>query len=316
MPLSIVYAGTPRFAVPALEALVASPHRIAMVYTQPDRPAGRGRQLRASAVKERAAALGLPLRQPERLDAPADVSALAALAPELLVVVAYGLRLPPAVLAIPRLGCLNVHASLLPRWRGAAPIQRAILAGDAVTGVAIMRMEAGLDTGPVYASAVLAIDPRDTTATLSERLAARGTELLVAVIAELEAGHAQAVPQAVEGVSHARKLEKREALLDWHQPAVALERRVRALLPWPVAETRWRGAPLKVHEASALPGELATHPGVIVTADAGGLEVATGAGRLRLLAVQLAGRGIVSAREFLAAESARGLRAGAQLGEH
>ena len=314
MSLRVVYAGTPDFAIPPLAALTSSRYRVLAVYTQPDRPAGRGRQLRASAVKVRALAEGLPVMQPTTLDEPTAAAALAALAPDVVVVAAYGLLLPPAMLAVPRLGCLNIHASLLPRWRGAAPIPRALLAGDAETGVAIMRMEASLDTGPVYASARLAIDTGDTAATLGARLAVRGAALLLEVLAALEAASARALPQPTAGVSYARKLEKREAVIAWTRSAAELDRQVRALVPWPVAETTWRGAQLKVHAASVLPGGAGEPPGTIVAAGASGIDVATGEGRLRLLRVQRAGRGIVSAGDFAAAESRRGPLAGAGFG--
>ena len=320
MTLRVVYAGTPEFAVPALAALAAAGQTIVAVYTQPDRPAGRGRVASASPVKQAALALGIPVRQSASLkEAAAEI---AALAPALIVVAAYGLMLPPAVLALPRLGCVNLHASLLPRWRGAAPIQRALLAGDAATGVCIMRMEAGLDTGPVYACERVAIAARDTAATLATRLAAAGARLLVATIAALESGAAVATPQAAAGVSYARKLEKQEALIDWSASAAELDRRVRAFVPWPVAETRWRGAQLRVHEAEPLAAAVAAAavdgaagapaPGTILSATSAGIEVATGAGVLRLTRVQPAGRRIVAAHEF--ANAAGGTLIGARFG--
>ncbi|MBS0376715.1 MAG: methionyl-tRNA formyltransferase [Proteobacteria bacterium] len=314
VPLSVVYAGTPEFAVPALEALVAAGHRVAAVYTQPDRPAGRGRALAASPVKRRALELGLEVRQPATLKDPEVVAALAALAPEAIAVAAYGLLLPPAVLAIPRLGCLNIHASLLPRWRGAAPVQRALLAGDAETGVAIMRMEEGLDTGAVYATERTAIEAADTTASLTARLATLGAAALVATLARLEAGPLVPAPQPADGVRYAPKLEKREARLDWDAPATALARAVRAFVPWPVAETSFRGAQLRIHEAQAIEAPAGAPAGTIVAAGAAGIEVATGAGRLRLLAVQAPGRGVVAAAAFAAAEARRGPLVGERLG--
>ena len=321
MTLRVVCAGTPEFAVPALAALAAAGHTIVAVYTQPDRPAGRGRVASASPVKQAALALGIPVRQSASLkEAAAEI---AALAPELIAVAAYGLMLPSAVLALPRLGCVNLHASLLPRWRGAAPIQRALLAGDAATGVCIMRMEAGLDTGPVYACERVAIAARDTAATLATRLAAVGARLLVATIAALESGAAVATPQAAAGVSYARKLEKQEALIDWSACAAELDRRVRAFVPWPVAETRWRGAQLRLHEAEPLAAAVAAAavdgaagapaaPGTILSASSAGIEVATGAGVLRLTRVQPAGRRIVAAHEF--ANAAGGTLVGARFG--
>jgi len=314
VPLAVVYAGTPEFAVPALEALVAAGHRLLAVYTQPDRPAGRGRALTAPPVKRRALELGLAVRQPATLKDAAAAAALAALAPEVMVVAAYGLLLPPAVLAVPRLGCVNIHASLLPRWRGAAPVQRALLAGDAVTGVSIMRMDEGLDTGPVYATVPVAIGPRDTAAALATRLAEVGAQALLTTLAALGRGAAVATPQPAAGASYARKLDKAEALIDWQCAAAAIDRQVRAFLPWPVAETRFRGAQLRIHAAEPVAGAAPAPPGTVLAAGAAGVDVATGAGGLRLLRLQLAGRGVVSAGEFAASEARHGPLVGAQLG--
>ena len=311
MPFSVVYAGTPRFAVPALEALAASPHRLLGVLTRPDRPSGRGRAVTMSAVKVAARALGLPVLQPPTLKEREAIEALRAFGADLLLVVAYGLLLPPAVLRIPRFGCLNVHASLLPRWRGAAPVQRALLAGDTETGVAIMRMEAGLDTGPVYASERTPIGPRDTAAELTERLAARGGTLLLASLAALEEGAAVASPQSAAGITYAHKLKKEEAPLDWRLDAALLDRQVRAFLPWPVATASWRAAALRVHAAEPVPGE-GSAPGTIERIDASGVEVATGAGALKLTRVQAPGRGVVSAGEFANGASRDGFVRGAR----
>lgn len=300
--MRIVFAGTPVFAVPALEALVAADHEVAAVYTQPDRPAGRGRQLQPSPVKAAAMAHGLPVRQPLTLRTPEAASDLAALAPEVMVVVAYGLLLPPAVLAVPRLGCLNIHASRLPRWRGAAPLQRAIEAGDAITAVDIMRMEAGLDTGPVMLEDATPIGPRETAAQLHDRLSVAGGTLIVEALERLADGSATFVPQATTGVTYARKLEKAEARLDWTRAAEVLDRQVRAFDPWPVAETSWRGAQLRVHAAEPVvsPAAAGRAPGTVLEANPGMLEVACGGATcLRLLRVQEAGRKPVTAREFL-----------------
>ena len=297
MPLALVYAGTPEFAVPALERLVAHGFHLKAVLTQPDRPAGRGRAFLASPVKRRALELGLPVLQPESLNDRAVADTLGALAADAFIVAAYGLLLPKQLLALPRLGCLNIHASLLPRWRGAAPVQRALLAGDRCSGVAIMRMEEGLDTGPVYSSRALEIAPRETATTLTARLAALGAELLIETLAALAAGSARAEPQPAEGATYARKLTKSDAVLDWRQSAALLERSVRAFQPWPVAETRLGGAQLRIHEAQIAEGRTEP-PGTVVAAGANGIEVATGEGHLRLLRVQLAGRGIVDAAEF------------------
>ena len=312
MTLAVVYAGTPEFAVPALDAIVAAGHAVRAVYTQPDRPAGRGRELSMSPVKRRALELGLAVLQPATLREPSAAATLAALAPDVVVVAAYGLLLPPAVLAVAPLGCINIHASILPRWRGAAPVQRALLAGDAVTGVSIMRMEQGLDTGPVYAVERVPVGPRDTAAQLTERLAAVGARALVATLAALASGAAVAVPQPADGVCYARKLDKRDAPLDWTRTAAELDRQVRAFVPWPVAETRFRGAQLRVHEAEPAAG--GGQPGMIAAAGAAGIDVATGDGCLRLTRVQLAGRAVLSAAAFAAGASRGGPLVGARLG--
>ena len=284
--------------MPSFQALRAAGHSILAVYTQPDRPAGRGRKLSPSAVKQAALAAGIEVRQPLSLRTPEAAAALATLAPDLLVVVAYGLILPPAVLAVPRLGALNVHGSLLPRWRGAAPVERALLAGDAQTGVCIMRMDAGLDTGPLFLERATPILPGDTGGSLRERLAQLGAEGLVEVVAGLEAGGAVARPQPDEGACYAAKIDKREAQLDWTQPAQVLERTVRAFVPAPLAWTVWRGHRLRVGGAQLVAGS--GPPGQVLVAGPQGVEVACGTGGLRLTALQPPGGRMLSAREFLA----------------
>ncbi len=313
--LRIAFAGTPAFALPALEALAASPWRLVGVLTQPDRPAGRGRELAASPVKQRALQLGLPVAQPARLRTPEEQQALRDFAPDLLVVVAYGLILPPAVLAVPRLGCLNIHGSLLPRWRGAAPVQRAVLAGDRETGVAIMQMDAGLDTGPVFAQRAVPIGAQATSGELSEQLAGIGAALLVEVIAALEAGTARAVPQPAEGVTYAHKLEKREGLVDWAQPAAAIARQVRGCNPWPVAETQLAGAQLRIWRARvaevAAPGAApAAAPGTVLGLAGDALHVACGEGVLALEEVQPASKRRMPAAQFAQARPLAGQRLG------
>ena len=306
--MRIAFAGTPEFAVPPLAALVASHHELVGVLTQPDRPAGRGRRVEPGAVKEFAMAHGLPLAQPTSLRTPEGRAALAAWRPDLLVVVAYGLIFPPEALAIALRGCLNIHGSLLPRWRGAAPIQRALLAGDTETGVTIMQMDAGLDTGPVLLEKRLAIQPEDDAASLHATLAALGAQALLEALTGLEAGRLVQRPQAAEGVTYAAKIEKTEARIDWQDDAVAIARRVRAFRPWPVAETSWRGEQLRVHRARALAGEPATTavattapaatPGLLLGLCDDMLVVACGRGRLGILELQRAGRRSLGAREF------------------
>lgn len=310
--MRIVYAGTPDFAVPALSALAAAGHQIAAVYTQPDRVAGRGRELRASPVKERALALGVPVEQPASLRNPEAAGTLAAYRPDVMVVAAYGLLLPEPILAVPPVGCINLHASLLPRWRGAAPVQRAIEAGDAETGVCLMRMEKGLDTGPVYARSVTPIGALDTGQTLTARLAHLGAELAVASLPAVAAGTLTALAQPSDGVTYAAKLEKREARIDWHTSAAVLARRVRAFDPWPVAETTFDGATLRIWEAAAADGPAAS-PGTVVALGPAGIDVACGEGTLRLMRLQAAGRKPVTAREFQNGPGAR-LAVGAVLG--
>lgn len=298
-PLRLVFAGTPEFAVPHLRACLAENVEIAAVYTQPDRPAGRGRALAASPVKHAALAAGLLVEQPESLKSVDTQARLRELNPDLLVVVAYGLILPRAVLAIPRLGCWNVHASLLPRWRGAAPIQRAILAGDAQTGVCLMRMEAGLDTGPVMLRREIGIAPDDTGGSLHDKLAALGAQALGEGLRRTLAGESPvATAQSEAGVTYAHKLEKSEARLDWTESAAVLERKVRAFDPWPVAEAELAGERVRVWAAQALPGNGA-NPGAVVAATKHGIDVACGKGALRVTRLQRAGGRAVTAADYL-----------------
>lgn len=285
--------------MPALEALVASAHRVSAVYTQPDRPAGRGQQLSMSAVKQCALKHSLHVEQPPTLRDPAAVERLASFAPDVMIVVAYGLILPANVLTIPRLGCVNIHASLLPRWRGAAPIHRALLAGDELTGVTIMQMDAGLDTGPMLIERTTRIESTDTSATLHDRLADMGAAAVLEALEGIIAGTLVARPQPSEGATYAAKIRKEEARIDWTRTAVEIDRQVRAFNPWPVAETRWNGQQLRIWQAVPLEGQTSAAPGTIIGADASGIRVATGAGILNLTRVQLAGRKAVSAAEFL-----------------
>jgi methionyl-tRNA formyltransferase len=304
--LAVVFAGTPAFALPSLEAIAGSRHRVVAVLTQPDRPSGRGRHVTPSPVKERALALGLPVRQPASLRGADSAREIAAFAPDVMVVVAYGLILPLAILAIPRLGCLNVHASLLPRWRGAAPVARAILAGDARTGVCIMRMEEGLDTGPVMLRRQTAIGTRETTGELETRLARDGGGAIVAALDALAAGKASFEPQDEAQATYATKLTKAEARLHWAESAAQLERRVRALNPRPVAEATLDGAQLRILEAAAVKAPPGPIPGTILGADASGIRVMTGDGALVLARVQLPGRRVVAAAELANARPLKG----------
>ena len=304
-PLRIVFAGTPEFALPSLRA-AARHGQIVAVYTQPDRPAGRGRQLAASPVKQAALNNGWNVRQPTTLKTREARAELAALQPDLMVVVAYGLILPPKVLAIPRHGCWNVHASLLPRWRGAAPIQRAIEAGDAQTGVCLMQMDEGLDTGPVLLSLATPIHADDTGGTLHNRLAELGGEVLSDALTLLRANmRPVAKPQPATGATYAAKLDKAEARLDWNRPAAELERRVRAFDPWPVAEALVDGERLRSHEAKALPSSGAAAPGSLVEASRAGLDIACGEGTLRLLVVQREGGRPQPVADYLNARASR-----------
>ncbi len=295
--LRLAFMGTPKFAVPSLRALANAGHEIAAVYSQPPRPAGRGRQARPSPVHAMAAARGWPVRTPARLKDPAEQQAFAALRLDAAAVVAYGLLLPAAILAAPRLGCLNVHASLLPRWRGAAPIQRAVLAGDTETGITIMRMDEGLDTGPILAQRAIPIGAAETAASLHDRLAALGAEMIVAALEGLAAGTLRARPQPVEGVTYAAKLSRAEARLDWRRPATDLERQVRAFAPWPGATFQANGEAIKVlcADVGADAGG-GTAPGTVLDDR---LTIACGGGALRPTRLQRGGRAACDAAAFL-----------------
>jgi methionyl-tRNA formyltransferase len=308
MALRVVFAGTPEFAVPSLRA-AANRAEVVAVYTQPDRPAGRGRQIVLSPVKVQALALGLPVFQPQDFRAERERDALRALQPDVMIVVAYGLILPPSVLAIPKFGCWNVHASLLPRWRGAAPIQRAIEAGDRRSGVCLMQMEKGLDTGPVLLSLATDIAPTDTGGSLHDRLSLLGAELVEDSLKLLRAGmRPLPVAQPAEGVTYARKLDKAEAALDWSKPASALANKVRAFHPWPVCEANVAGERLRIHAALALPLQHRSAPGTVLAATRSGLDIACGEGALRLLTVQRDGGRPIAVADYLnASPNLRGL---------
>ncbi len=293
--MRVAFAGTPPFAARALAAIAAAGHEVPLVLTQPDRPAGRGMRLAASAVSAQAARLGLPAFKPATLREPDAQAVLRQCACDVLVVAAYGLILPRAVLDIPPCGCINIHASLLPRWRGAAPVQRALLAGDGRTGVSIMRMDEGLDTGPVLLRREVAIEARDTAGSLTERLAAAGADAVVEALARLDALAPQ--PQEEAGATYAAKIAKAEARLDWTRGSAELDRRIRAFNPFPGAETELGAERLKVWEAEPIAAEGA--PGEVLEARDGRLVVACGTGALRLSCLQRAGARRMQAPDFL-----------------
>ena len=316
--MRVVFAGTPEFAAAALAALHEAGFDIPLVLSQPDRPAGRGMKLMPSPVKALALQIGAAVAQPRSLrldgkfpeEAQAARQALEAAAPDVLVVAAYGLILPAWVLALPRLGCLNIHASLLPRWRGAAPIHRAIEAGDAQTGVTLMQMDEGLDTGAMLGAEAVAIQPGDTTATLHDRLAALGAGMVVAALRQAAVMPLAATPQPEQGVTYAHKIEKRESAIDWQQPAVQIERRVRAFDPFPGASFECGGEVVKIWQAAVLP-ELGGPPGRVLAAPGESLVVACGEGALALQVLQRPGGKRLPVAAFL---QARGSLIGETLG--
>ena len=303
--MRVVFAGTPEFAAVALRQLHAARFEIPLVLTQPDRPAGRGMKLQASPVKAFAQALGIPVAQPRGLrldgkfadDAAAARAALTQARPDVMVVAAYGLILPAWVLELPRLGCLNIHASLLPRWRGAAPIHRAIEAGDARTGITIMQMDAGLDTGPMLLKRSEPIDPDDTTGSLHDRLAWLGAEMIVEALEALPGGNLVGTPQPADGVTYAAKIGKAEAAVDWTRPAVELERMIRAFNPFPGAVAIHGETPIKLWRARAI--DAIGTPGEVLLAEGAGVIVACGEGSLCITELQKPGAKRLSAADFL-----------------
>lgn len=315
-PLNIVFAGTPDFAAQHLAALLAqNEHKIIAVYTQPDRPAGRGKQLQASPVKTLALLNGIPVYQPSTLKTAEAQEELAALKPDVMVVVAYGLLLPQAVLDIPSLGCINVHGSILPRWRGAAPIQRAIEAGDAETGVTIMHMNAGLDTGPMLLISRCAIEENDTSATLYEKLARLGPAALQETLQQLANGSAVAIEQDNSQSTYAKKIEKAEAEIDWTQSATVIAQRIRAFNPAPVAFTTLQGERIKVWQAQVSnKSSLSGAPGEILHADKNGLIVATGQGNVTITVMQMENAKALAIKDILNGHAAR-LTAGTVFGQ-
>jgi methionyl-tRNA formyltransferase len=297
--LRVIFAGTPAFAVPTFHALLDKQYKIVAVYTQPDRPAGRGQRPQWSAVKQAAIEASLPIEQPVHFSDPGAVATLCQYQADILVVIAYGLLLPAAVLAAPRLGGVNLHASLLPRWRGAAPIQRALLAGDSCTGVDLMQMETGLDTGPIYARRELMIDPKETAASLHDKLSICSAELLVTHLPDVATGRIQPCAQETQGITYAHKITKAEAVLDWHWSALALERKIRAFNPWPIAQTNLHQQRVRIWESDLIEQETTAPPGTVIAVSRAGIDVATGQGCLRITRLQRAGRRPVMAAEFI-----------------
>jgi len=300
--LRVIFAGTPEFAAASLAALIESPHQVIAVYTQPDRPSGRGRQLTASPVKQLAQQHHIPVYQPTSLKNAEAQALLKALNADLMVVAAYGIILPPMVLEAPKYGCINVHASLLPRWRGAAPIQRAILAGDSQTGITIMQMDAGLDTGDILLKATCDIAPSDTGSSLHDRLAALGAETLLTALTDLPNTQAQAQKQDNAQASYASKLAKEQARMDWSADAAQLSQQVRAFNAWPVAFSELGEERVRIWQAQALDVACAERPGTIIRATAEGIDVACGKGVLRLLQIQLPGAKALAVAEVLKAK--------------
>ncbi len=304
--LKIIFAGTPDFSVAPLQALIDAGYPVIAVYTQPDRPAGRGRTLKPGPVKQVALDNNIPVYQPLNFRQEADLEALEALDADLMVVVAYGLILPQRVLDAPRFGCLNIHASLLPRWRGAAPIQRSIEAGDAQTGITIMQMEAGLDTGPMLHKEIIDIGPSETGGELHDRLAPLGAQALLATLEKLEAGQLQPEIQDDELACYAHKLEKQQAHIDWSKPAADIERMVRAFNPWPVAFAELDEKPYRIWQVVCLARASASAPGTVEAASADGIDVATGDRLLRIIMLQPPGKRAMASRDFLNAHDVTG----------
>lgn len=298
--MRIIFAGTPDFAATILAALLTTAHEICAVYSQPDRPAGRGRKLTPSPVKQLALQQDIPVEQPVNFKADTDRETLNKYQADVMIVVAYGLLLPQSILDMPKHGCLNVHASLLPRWRGAAPIQRAIMAGDAATGIGIMQMEAGLDTGAVLAQAICPISTTDTAQTLHDKLALLGARTLLATLDNLTQLQPQAAAQSTMGKSYAHKLAKQEAHIDWQHSAAAIDRQIRAFNPWPIAQTTWHGEVLRIWVAEIdITTQYSAEPGKIIAVNKQGIDIATGEGLLRIKRLQLPGKRQLSVAEML-----------------
>lgn len=305
MSLKIIFAGTPEFALPSLQALLDSEHAVLAVYTQPDRPAGRGQQLHASPIKMLAEAHNIPIFQPKTLRNEHTQNELKKMQPDVMVVVAYGLILPQAILTIPKFGCINVHPSLLPRWRGAAPIQRSIEAGDSESGVTIMQMDHGMDTGPILKQEKYHLKSNETSAQLHTVFSVMGARLLLTVLNELnESAHVsehvfQSIAQDNSKAIYAAKIDKAEAIINWHESAITIQNKIRAFNPWPVANTVLNNYALKIWEALAISEKTSAMPGTIIRIEKDAFFVATGSGVLKILSVQLPGKKQMSAKDFL-----------------
>lgn len=297
--LNIVFAGTPEFGIPCLDALASSPHHLQAIYTQPDRPAGRGRKLQPSAVKSWGVSHELPIYQPLNFKEAHTVEELSALKPDVLVVIAYGLILPKKVLSIPRLGCINVHASLLPRWRGASPIQQAILQGDSQSGVTIMQMDVGMDTGDMLAKISCSISPDETAGSLHDKLAQIAAEPLLATLEALAKGSAKATPQDNSFATYAGKINKEHAAIDWQKPADVIDRLIRAYNPWPIAYTHAGNDVIRIHQAKILPTLSNALPGTILAIDKSGLQVATHDNIISIQRLQFPGGKVISIADLI-----------------
>jgi methionyl-tRNA formyltransferase len=298
-PLNIIFAGTSSFALPSLLALINSEHRISMVYTQPDRPAGRGRHLSATPVKELALTHSLPIRQPKTLRDPVEQEFLKSLQADLMIVAAYGLLLPKVILAAPSLGCINVHGSLLPRWRGAAPIQYAILSGDTASGITIMQMDEGLDTGDILHQLSCPIMENDTSQELHDRLAPLGAKALLETLTLIQSNTLNPIPQNNAQATLAPKIEKEQAAIIWNESAITISRKIRAYNPWPIAYTSLDQQILRIWQCEVLPQTTKEIPGKIINIEKNGIDVATGDGVLRLLKVQLPGGKALAVSDML-----------------
>lgn len=297
--LRLIFAGTPDFGIPCLEALANSKHTLAAIYTQPDRPAGRGRQLQTSAVKQWAQSQQIPVHQPLNFKDESDVKTLASIKADVMVVIAYGLILPISVLNSPRLGCINVHASLLPRWRGASPIQHAILHGDEIIGISVMQMDRGMDTGDVLNQVDTQIKPDDTAQTLHDRLAHLACEPLIATLDNIVMGEIHREKQSSDLATYAPKIKKEHAVINWYQPAQHIHQQIRAFNPWPIAFTQIGDQVIRVHEASVVAESSTKQPGCILSLDKSGMLVSTSSGALQIKTIQLAGGKVLSIADYL-----------------